>query len=93
MPLPASDQPVSRRIYVGFLWSIGILAVILAIGTVGYRLIGGEKYSLLDCFYMTFITVATIGFGEIVDLAEHPGGRVFTVFIGFGGIAAMTYLT
>lgn len=93
MPLPASDQPVSRRIYVGFLWSIGILAAILAIGTVGYRLIGGEKYSLLDCFYMTFITIATIGYGEIIDLSEHPGGRVFTVFIGFGGIAAMTYLT
>ena len=93
MPLPASDQPVSRRIYVGFLWSIGILATILVIGTVGYRLIGGDKYSLLDCFYMTFITIATIGFGEIVDLSEHPGGRVFTVFIGFGGIAAMTYLT
>jgi voltage-gated potassium channel len=93
VPLPASDQPVSRRIYVGFLWSIGILAAILAIGTVGYRLIGGEKYSLLDCFYMTFITIATIGFSEIVDLSEHPGGRVFTVFIGFAGIAAMTYLT
>ncbi len=93
MPLPASDQPVSRRIYVGFLWSIGILAIILAIGTVGYRLIGGEKYSLLDCFYMTFITIATIGFSEIVDLSDHPGGRVFTVFIGFGGIAVMTYLT
>ncbi len=93
MPLPASDEPVSRRIYLGFLWSIGILAAILAIGTAGYRLIGGEKYSLLDCFYMTFITIATIGFGEIVDLSEHPGGRVFTVFIGFAGIAAMTYLT
>ncbi len=93
MPLPASDQPVSRRIYAGFLWSVGILAVILAIGTAGYRLIGGEKYSLLDCFYMTFITIATIGYGEIVDLSEHPGGRVFTMFIAFAGIAVMTYLT
>ena len=93
MPLPASDQPVSRRIYAGFLWSVGILAVILMIGTAGYRLIGGEKYSLLDCFYMTFITIATIGYGEIVDLSEHPGGRVFTMFIAFAGIAVMTYLT
>ncbi|MBI4189945.1 MAG: potassium channel protein [Betaproteobacteria bacterium] len=70
-----------------------MLAIILVIGTVGYRLIGGERYSLLDSFYMTFITIATIGFSEIVDLSEHPGGRVFTVFIGFAGIAAMTYLT
>jgi voltage-gated potassium channel len=93
VPLPASDQPVSRRIYSGFVWSISILAAILAIGTLGYRLIGGGTYSLLDCFYMTFITIATIGFSEIVDLSAHPEGRVFTVFIGFAGIAAMTYLT
>jgi voltage-gated potassium channel len=93
VPLPASEQPVSRRIYSGFLWSLGVLAVILAIGTAGYRVIGGDKYSLLDCFYMTFITIATIGFGEIVDLSDHPGGRVFTIFVGFAGIGAMTYLT
>jgi voltage-gated potassium channel len=91
--LPASEQPISRRIYGGFLWSIGVLAAILAIGTIGYRVIGGDQYSLLDCFYMTFITIATIGFSEIVDLSKHPEGRVFTVFIGFAGIAAMTYLT
>ena len=93
MPLPVSDESTSRRLFSSFLWPLVILAIILAIGTVGYRVIGGEKYSLLDCFYMTFITIATIGYGEIVDLSEHPGGRVFTVFIGFAGIATMTYLT
>jgi len=69
------------------------MVAILAIGTAGYRMIGGEKYSLLDCFYMTFITIATIGYGEIVDLSEHPGGRVFTMVIAVGGIAVMTYMT
>lgn len=69
------------------------MVVILAVGTVGYRMIGGEKYSLLDCFYMTFITIATIGYGEIVDLSEHPGGRVFTMLIALAGIAVMTYMT
>lgn len=69
------------------------MVVILLIGTAGYRMIGGEKYTLLDCFYMTFITIATIGYGEIVDLSEHPGGRIFTMFIALAGIAVMTYLT
>ncbi len=93
MPLPAPDSSTAQRIYAGFLWSLVILIVILAIGTAGYRVIGGEKYSLLDCFYMTFITIATIGYGEIVDLSEHPGGRVFTMIIALAGIAVMTYLT
>jgi voltage-gated potassium channel len=93
VPLPSSDSSTFRRLYAGLLWSVVIMVVILAIGTTGYRMIGGEKYSLLDCFYMTFITIATIGYGEIVDLSEHPGGRIFTMIIALGGIAVMTYLT
>ena len=93
MPQSAPDSSGSHRIYSGFLWSFAALAVILALGTAGYRMIGGEQYTLLDCFYMTFITIATIGYGEIVDLSEHPGGRVFTMIIALGGIAVMTYLT
>ncbi len=93
MPLPSSESSTFHRLYAGLLWSVVIMVVILAIGTAGYRMIGGEKYTLLDCFYMTFITIATIGYGEIVDLSEHPGGRVFTMIIALGGIAVMTYLT
>ena len=93
MPLPDLDSSPSHRIFAGFVWSLVLLVVIMIVGTAGYRLIGGEKYTLLDCFYMTFITIATIGYGEIVDLSDHPGGRVFTMFIAFGGIAIMTYIT
>ena len=93
MALPDSDDSITRRIFSIFVWPLMMLAIILAVGTIGYRVIGGEKYSLLDCFYMTFITIATIGYGEIVDLSEHPNGRVFTVLIAFAGIGAMTYLT
>jgi voltage-gated potassium channel len=93
VPLPAFDSSATRRLFAGFLWSMLIMVVILAVGTAGYRMIGGEKYSLLDCFYMTFITIATIGYGEIVDLSEHPGGRVFTMLIALAGIAVMTYMT
>lgn len=61
-------------------------------GTVGYHLIGGPQYSWMDCFYMTFITVATIGYSEVVDLSHSPGGRLFTVCIAFLGIGTLTYM-
>jgi voltage-gated potassium channel len=61
-------------------------------GTVGYHYFGGERYSWMDCFYMTFITIATIGYGEVVDLSQSHYGRLFTVFIGFAGIATLSYL-
>ncbi len=37
-----------------------ILVIIMSVGTTGYRLFGGSKYSLADCAYMTFITISTI---------------------------------
>jgi voltage-gated potassium channel len=82
----------SSRVYLGFVWSALAMTLILMTGTVGYRVIGGPEYSWVDCFYMTFITVATIGFGEIVDLSESPGGRMFTVFLAIAGIGTMTYM-
>jgi voltage-gated potassium channel len=65
--------------------------IVIAFGTVGYRLI--EGWPALDCFYMTMITLTTIGFGEIYPLS--PQGRLFTVaiiFLGFGivGYSALT---
>lgn len=82
----------ARHIYASFIWGCVALILVFIIGTVGYRLLGGEHNSWVDCFYMTFITIATIGFGEIVDLSNNHYGRLFTVFIGFAGIATLTYL-
>lgn len=82
----------ASRVYLSFAWSSAIMVLIMLVGTVGYKLIGGPQYSWVDCFYMTFITVATIGFGEVVDLSQSPGGRLFTIFVAFSGIGTMTYM-
>jgi len=82
----------SSRVYRSLAWSSIAMVLIMMTGMVGYRIIGGEQYSWIDCFYMTFITVATIGYGEIVDLSESPGGRLFTVFIATLGIGTMAYM-
>ncbi len=70
---------------------IALITVILT-GTIGYSLIGGEKYSLLDSLYMTVITIATIGYSEIIDMSGNPAGRVFTIFIALAGIGILTFL-
>ena len=48
--------------------------------------------SLVDAFYMTFITIATIGFSEIINLSGNPMGRLFTVFIAASGIGVLAYV-
>lgn len=69
-----------------------LLALVHVVGTLGYHFLGRPNATWIDSFYMTFITVATIGFGETVDLSQHPMGRLFTVFIAVLGIGAMSYV-
>ncbi len=69
-----------------------LLAVILVVGTVGYKNLGGEEVTWLDATYMTFIMVATIGYGRGIDVFHQPGHEIFTMLIAFAGIAVMTYL-
>ena len=87
-----SPSFASSRAYRSLVWASLFMALVMTAGTVGYHVLGGPEYSWEDCFYMTFITVATIGYGEIVDLTHIPGGRLFTVFIATLGICTMTYM-
>lgn len=78
--------------FTGLLYGAALMVLIHVIGTLGYHYLGRPNASWIDSFYMTFITVATIGYGETVDLSHHPLGRLFTVFIAVIGIGTMSYL-
>jgi len=69
-----------------------LILAVHVIGTLGYIIISGGKASVIDALYMVFITVATIGYGEVIDLSKSPVGRVFTMLIGIIGIGTLTYL-
>ncbi|MBC5767366.1 potassium channel protein [Ramlibacter sp. GTP1] len=68
------------------------MVAVHVVGTIGYHAIGAPAATWVDSFYMTFITVATIGYSEVVDLTHSPWGRLFTVGIALVGIVTMTYL-
>ena len=83
--------PRSRHVS-GLLVGVFALLIVHVIGTLGYHYIGRPTATWIDSFYMTFITVATIGYNEVIDLNHHPMGRLFTVFIAVIGIGTMSYL-
>jgi voltage-gated potassium channel len=87
-----ASRPLAGIHSKGLLIGVGLLLLVHVAGTVGYHTIGRPDATWVDSFYMTFITVATIGYGETVDLSNHPGGRLFTVLIAMVGIGAMSYL-
>jgi len=79
---------ILRILYIALL---GLVAVHV-LGTVGYHLLTEGRYSWFDCFYMTFITVATIGFGEIIDMSNNQPARILTVVIGILGAGNLSML-
>lgn len=83
---------LSTELYRRFFWAGLFLLLVFLVGTAGFWFVGGAQYSLIDCLYMTFITVSTIGYGEIIDMSRSPGGRIFTMFVALSGIGVITYI-
>ena len=59
--------------------------LILAGGTLGFVLI--DQYPVFDAFYMTLITISTVGYGEVHPLSH--AGKIFNSFLIFFGVTAM----
>lgn len=64
------------------------LLLVITTGTLGYHFL--EDMTLFEGFYMTFITISTIGFSEIGELDTE--GRILTIFISLMGIGIIAYV-
>ncbi len=65
---------------------VGLLALVLAVGTGGYMALG---LGLLDALYQTVITISTVGYREIGEVAERY--KVFTVLLILFGTGTSLY--
>ena len=72
-----------RKLYI----ALFLLLFSLGMGITGYRFIAG--YSMLDAFYMTVITVSTVGFMEGQPLGST--GRLFTAFFIIFNLGLIAY--
>lgn len=80
----ARMDPSRREILLASLAVLGVSVI----GTAGYTVI--EGWSWQDGFYMTFITLSTIGFQEVQPLSDT--GRFFTLGLGITGIGLLTFV-
>jgi voltage-gated potassium channel len=64
-----------------------MLAAVIVFGITGYALI--EGWGLLDCFYMTIITISTVGYTEVHPLST--AGRIFTSVLIVVGVGTMLF--
>lgn len=67
-----------------------LVITVTVIGTLGYLWLGRDQGAdWLDAFYMTIITITTVGYGEVIKLNDE--GRLFTIFISLTGIGSLFY--
>jgi voltage-gated potassium channel len=71
----------------GPVFAVALLVCIIAGGTVGYMAI--EGWGAWDAFYMTIITVTTVGYQEVHRLSR--AGQAFTVVLLLSGVGAALY--
>lgn len=72
-----------KKIYI----AVFLLLSVLTFGVLGYRII--SDYNWIDAFYMTVITITTVGFGEVVPLNEQS--KVFTILLILISIIVVGY--
>lgn len=77
-----------RRLVVAFV----ALGGVLVIGASGYHYLGEGRWSWTDCFYMTVITLSTVGFGELLhNMGEVEYARMWTVMLIVLGSGTLVY--
>lgn len=79
--VPTESLPLRRLLKVMY-WLLGVIAA----GTIGYCIV--EGWSISDGFFMTVITMSTVGYGETNELSQ--AGRWFTSGLIFVSLVSMT---
>jgi voltage-gated potassium channel len=68
--------------------ALALIIGILAVGTIGYVVL--EGWTVWDAFYMTVITVTTVGYREIHPMSR--AGEAFTVVLLLTGVGTFFYV-
>lgn len=67
--------------------AIALLIILLVIGVIGFRFM--SHYTWVDAFYMTVITITTVGFGEVQPLDDKS--KIFTIFLILNSVVIVGY--
>ncbi len=79
-----------RKLLVAFF----LLAFITLIGVGGYWAFGQyyhQDWSVLDCIYMTVISLTTVGYGEVLPIEHLPSVRIFTMLLILAGMGIIVF--
>lgn len=73
--------------FVRFQIALVLIGLVATVGVFGYVILEGVTW--LDAFYMTVITLTTVGFGEVTELSRS--GQIFTIGLILTGVIAAAW--
>jgi voltage-gated potassium channel len=82
------ESPYYARLRGGLFALVGVHVF----GALVFLHISGWQAPWIDALYMAFNVIATVGFAEVIDVSHGIWGRLFTMALGFTGIAITWYL-
>ena len=77
-----------RRLF----YAVLVLNALVFGGAVGFYFLGHGRWHFYDCVFMTVITLSTVGFSELDNMAHVPGARLLTIALITSGIGTLAYV-
>ena len=88
-PSARESEEDLKELWLRLMAGLGFLFAVTAVGTIGFKIIDPSG-DWVRAFFMTAITLTTVGYGEVVPL-ETDGARIFAAILIFAGMGAVLY--
>jgi voltage-gated potassium channel len=69
--------------------ALGTVIIACVVGTVGFYLLDDGQHTVSECFFMTVITLATVGYREVIPLDMY--GQLFASMLIIFGMGTLIY--
>ncbi|PWK18184.1 potassium channel family protein [Xanthomarina spongicola] len=80
-------NPLIRLLRSKIYTAILLLVVLLSAGVIGFKVL--SQLTWIDAFYMTVITITTVGYGEVQPLDDTS--KIFTIFLILTSVVIVGY--
>lgn len=68
-----------------------LIVLVVIAGSLGYYLIYDMEPKFIDCIYMTVISLTSVGYGEVLQVAGNVPAQIFTMILITFGMGVILY--
>lgn len=68
-----------------------LIVLVVIAGSLGYYLIFDMQPKFIDCVYMTVISLTSVGYGEVLQVAGNVHAQIFTMLLITFGMGVILY--